>query len=238
LCLVRGSRRSCASRAHPEADLGVHLALTSEWTTFRWRPLTAAEQVPSLLDEDGYLTLSEMTVGKRARPEEAEKELRAQIELARKAGIRITHFDSHMNSLHQTGALLEVYRKLARENNVPIRWDRTMPVPAGSTMPPDEVLVDATIALDASVDPNAWRSTYENLLAPLPPGVYLMVVHLGYADEEMWGATVDHPDWGAAWRRYDLELVRSPEFRRFLKDQGFVVVTWKDLARALPAAQR
>jgi hypothetical protein len=225
------------ARAHPEADLGIHLALTSEWTTFRWGPLTAREQVPSLLDADGYLPLVESTVGQRARPEEAEKELRAQIERARGAGIRITHVDSHMNSLNQTGPLHELYRKLAREYQVPIRWDRTMSVPSGGTMPAEEILVDATIALGPGVDPNGWRAAYEKLLAPLPPGVYLMVVHLGYADEEMWGATADHPDWGASWRRYDLDLVRSPEFRRFLKDQGFVVVTWKDVARALPAAK-
>jgi predicted glycoside hydrolase/deacetylase ChbG (UPF0249 family) len=225
------------ARAHPDADLGIHLALTSEWTTFRWGPLTAREQVPSLLDADGYLPLVESTVGQRAKPEEAEKELRAQVERARGAGIRITHFDSHMNSLNQTGPLHELYRKLAREYQVPIRWDRTMSVPSGGTMPPEEILVDATIALGPGVDPNGWRAAYEKLLAPLPPGVYLMVVHLGYADEEMWGATADHPDWGASWRRYDLDLVRSPEFRRFLKDQNFVVVTWKDLARALPAAK-
>ncbi len=226
------------ARAHPDADLGLHLALTSEWTTLRWRPLSAAEQVPSLLDADGYLPLLETTVGQRARPEEAEKELRAQIEFAKKAGIRISHFDSHMNSLNETGPLHEVYRKLARESRVPIRWDRTMRVPAGGTMPDEEVLVDATLAVDPGVDPKAWRATYEKMLAPLPPGVYLMVVHLGYADEEMWGATDDHPDWGAAWRRYDLDMVRSPEFRKFLRDQGFVLVSWKDVARALPAAQR
>jgi len=226
------------ARAHPDADLGIHLALTSEWTTFRWRPLSAAESVPSLLDQDGYLPLVESTVGQRARPDEAEKELRAQIALARAAGIRITHLDSHMNSLNETGPLHEVYRKLARESAVPIRWDRTMQVPAGGTMPAEEILVDGTVALGPGVDPKAWRAAYERLLAPLPPGVYLMVVHLGYADDEMWGATADHPDWGAAWRRYDLDLVRSPEFRQFLKDQGFVVVSWKDVARALPAPQR
>lgn len=223
------------ARAHPEADLGIHLALTSEWTTFRWGPLTAREQVPSLLDADGYLPLLETTVGQRAKPEEAEKELRAQIALAKQAGVRFTHLDSHMNSLYQTGPLLEVHRRLARENGVPMRWNRTMPLPAGGVMPPEEVLLDGEIAVGPGVDPNKWRETYEKLLAPLPPGVYEMVVHLAYADEEMWGATGDHPDWGASWRRYDLDMVKSPEFRRFLKDQGFVLVTWKDLAQALPA---
>ena len=70
------------------------------------------------------------------------------------------------------------------------------------------------------------------MLAPLPPGVYQLIVHLAYDDEEMRGATFDHPDWGAAWRQNDLELVKSARFRNFLREQRFVLVGWKDLARA------
>jgi hypothetical protein len=220
------------ARAHPDADLGIHLALTSEWTTFRWGPLSPVDQVKSLLDPDGYLPMLETTVAERARPQEAERELRAQIERARAAGIRISHFDSHMNALYGTAGLLDVYRRLAAEYRVPLRWDRTLAIPSGGTMPPEEVLIDQTVAVNPGVDPKAWRAEYEKLLAPLPAGVYLMVVHLGYSDEEMWGATADHPDWGAAWRRYDLDLVSSPEFREFLRAQGFVLVSFKDLARA------
>jgi hypothetical protein len=60
-------------------------------------------------------------------------------------------------------------------------------------------------------------------------------VHLAYDDDEMQGATFDHPDWGAEWRQSDFDLVRSAEFQKFLKDQGFILITWKDLARALPS---
>jgi len=50
----------------------------------------------------------------------------------------------------------------------------------------------------------------------------------------MRGATFDHPDWGAAWRQRDLDMVKSPEFQKFLKDQRFILLGWKDLAKALP----
>jgi hypothetical protein len=29
-------------------------------------------------------------------------------------------------------------------------------------------------------------------------------------------------------------MVRTPEFRQFLKEQGFVLVGWRELAKALP----
>ena len=88
-----------------------------------------------------------------------------------------------------------------------------------------------------------WQSAYEKLLTPLPPGVYELIVHLGYDDDEMRGATSDHPDWGAAWRERDLAVVKSESFRAFLRKQGFVLIGWKDLARArrqplTPAALR
>src|SRR5919206_3956466 len=41
------------ARMHREADLGIHLALNSEWTTFRWGPISGRAAVPSLLDDQG-----------------------------------------------------------------------------------------------------------------------------------------------------------------------------------------
>src|SRR5213596_1723302 len=78
------------ARTHPDADLGIHLALNSEWTSFRWRPLS---EVPSLVDADGYFPLVETTVGAQAKPAEVERELRAQVDRARAAGIRLSHLD-------------------------------------------------------------------------------------------------------------------------------------------------
>ena len=84
--------------------------------------------------------------------------------------------------------------------------------------------------------PGEWLAAYQKLLAPLPPGAYELIVHLGYDDAEMRGATADHPDWGSAWRQSDLDLVKSPAFREFLHAQGFILVRWADLARAMPSA--
>src|SRR3989442_7418874 len=45
------------AKEHPNADLGIHQALNSEWTDLRWGPISGAGRVPSLVDENGYLPL-------------------------------------------------------------------------------------------------------------------------------------------------------------------------------------
>jgi hypothetical protein len=216
------------AREHPEADLGIHLALNSEWTGYRWGPVAPWDEVPSLLDAEGYLPLLETTVAQQARAAEVERELRAQIEKARGAGLRLSHLDSHMNALLGAPALIDVYRRLSAEYALPI-LDAELPA---ELLPKEQRLIDQILSIGPGVPAAEWRGAYERMLAPLGPGVYELIVHLGYDDDEMRGATWDHPDWGAAWRQADLDLVRSPEFRGFLRDQGFVLVSWRDLARA------
>src|ERR1041385_6951961 len=61
-------------RSHTEADLGLHLTLTSEWSLFRWGPVLSQDRVPSLLNRNGYLysTESEAAAHADARQVEAE----------------------------------------------------------------------------------------------------------------------------------------------------------------------
>lgn len=224
------------ARAHPDADLGIHLVLNSEWTTFRWGPLSPRDAVASLLDEEGYFPLLETAVAERAKPPEAERELRAQVERARSSGVQISHLDSHMGALFRTAGLLDVLQRLGAEYGLPVLLERTgerggdrSPWAAAAQ---GQALVDQVVSIEPGVPATGWRVAYEKLLAPLPPGVYQLIVHLAYEDEEMQGATWDHPDWGAAWRQSDLDLVRSQAFQDFLRSQGFVLVNWKDLARA------
>jgi hypothetical protein len=227
------------ARAHPDADLGIHLALNSEWTGFRWGPVSGASAVPSLLDAEGYLPLVENTVVQQAKMPEVERELRAQVDRAHAAGIRLSHLDSHMGTLFRSQPLFEVYRRLGAAYNLPLLMERigerSLNAAEFSPGPQADALVDRVLGISPGVTAAGWREAYEKMLAPLPPGVYELIVHTAHDDYEMRGATWDHPDWGSAWRQYDFDLVRSPEFRDFLRAQGFVLVSWRDLARAIPS---
>jgi len=109
------AKRACTQ---PELDLGVHLTLTAEWPSYRWGPLLGPAAVPSLVDADGYLPRTAAEVMAKARPEEAEAELRAQITAALEAGIDVTHLDSHMGTV-LFPSLVTVYARLMHEFRLP-----------------------------------------------------------------------------------------------------------------------
>jgi predicted glycoside hydrolase/deacetylase ChbG (UPF0249 family) len=224
------------ARAHPDADLGIHLALNSEWTTLRWGPIAGRNEVPTLLAPDGYLPLTTDSVEKTS-PREVERELRAQIDLARRSGVNITHLDSHMGALFRAPAPFDVYLRLGQSYGLPLLLERAavpgaQPAPAWAERARGLALVDRVLQMTPGVSREEWVDAYKAMLAPLGPGVYELILHLGYDDDEMRGATFDHPDWGAAWRQWDLDLVRSAEFRDWLKQQGFQLITWRELAGA------
>src|SRR5450432_813456 len=87
------------AKTHPDADLGLHLTLNSEWKTYRWGSVESADKVPSLLDPAGTLWSTTEQVATNAKPAEAEQEIRAQVERALAMGIHPTHLDTHMGTL-------------------------------------------------------------------------------------------------------------------------------------------
>src|SRR5260370_35571782 len=87
------------AKNHPEADLGLHLTLTSEWKTYRWGPVESKDKVPSLLDSAGYLWPESPTAASHIKPEEAEREIRTQIETAIAGGSHPTPLHSQLGTL-------------------------------------------------------------------------------------------------------------------------------------------
>jgi hypothetical protein len=176
------------------------------------------------------LPLTTEYVASHGKISDVETETHAQIDKAKAAGINLTHLDTHMGAIVTTPDLIQAYLGLGRAYKLPLLLDNRAEVIA-----PGSVLLSQLLQMTPGTPKSQWLAAYEKMLAPLPPGSYQLIVHLAYNDDEMQGATADHPDWGAEWRQNDFDLVRNPEFQKFLKDQGFILVAWRDLAKALHA---
>jgi predicted glycoside hydrolase/deacetylase ChbG (UPF0249 family) len=223
-------------RANPQADLGLHLTLTSEWTTFRWGPVASRDKVSSLLDKDGYFRLLETEAAAQADPKEVELEITAQIERARALGIQPTHLDSHMDTLYQNKALFEVFLRVARNQKLPVRvaktWFRQSDF-LPSTLTADDVYIDRVLDINPTVAPQDWARFYSDALKKLEPGVTEVVIHLAYDDAEMRAATANHPDWGAAWRQRDFDFFTSKAFRKVLQENNIKLITWREIGKLI-----
>jgi predicted glycoside hydrolase/deacetylase ChbG (UPF0249 family) len=110
-------------RQHPQIPFGIHLTLLCDTTHHRWGPLTAKQNVPSLLDEAGELfTPAEVPrLLAQARLEEVELEFRAQIDAVASAGLTPTHLDWHCLADGGRRDIFDLTLALAHEHDLAMR---------------------------------------------------------------------------------------------------------------------
>ena len=221
------------AKDHPDADLGLHLTLTSEWKVDRWGSVESRDKVPSLFDPSGYLWPETLPAVRNLKPEEAEREIRGQIERAIFLGIHPTHLDSHMGVLFSTPELFAVYVKVAHEYKLPFLAVRIPSAPAQffSLLSEKDIIADSVVIANPAVHANEWRDFYVNAVKNLKSGLTEIIVHLGHDDAELQAVTLDHPDYGSAWRQRDFQIVTSPEFKRALEENHVILVKWKDFKK-------
>jgi predicted glycoside hydrolase/deacetylase ChbG (UPF0249 family) len=107
--------------ANPGLDVGIHLVMTSEWSAMKWRPLTG---ISSITDERGFFFPmvwpndnfgpDEAFRNSDWKLEDVEKELRAQIELAKREIENVSHISSHMGFTSADDAIDSLVTALAK----------------------------------------------------------------------------------------------------------------------------
>lgn len=107
-----------AARLFKGKDVGVHLTLTAEYPTYRWRSLTGAA---SLHDDEGFLPRTAAEVWAKANLDDIREECRAQIDQALDWGVDVTHLDSHMGVNQMEPRCYALYVELAAEYRLPLR---------------------------------------------------------------------------------------------------------------------
>lgn len=222
-------------RSHPNADLGVHLTQTAEWSTLKWGPVTGRGEVPSLVDERGFFYADVPSVYANATLEEVERECRAQIDQALAAGVDVTHIDSHMGTMQYDGRYHELYARLAADYRVPLRMvPRAMMQHADfaaalAVLDAHGVLAPDNFHIGGPPDPALTETYWNDFFANLPAGVSEIYIHAGYDDAELRGCC---PAWEQ--RVEDHAFFSSAQTQARLRDLGIELIGY----RALRQAQR
>ncbi len=227
------------ARENPDLDYGIHLTLTSEWTNYRWGPVASKDKVPSLVDPEGYLWDNVPLVVKHVKAEEVATELRAQIDRALEFGIPLTHLDTHMGAVISRPDLIMVYVNLGIEYDLPILFLRELDEKrkreypllakgAGAIVKMLEAknlpLLDRLAQFYGGDTHEERRATYIDSLENLEPGINQLIIHCGYADDELRAITSS-----AERRDGDRRVFMEPEIAAMIKNLGIEVVTWKQV---------
>ena len=241
-------------KQNPKTDAGLHLTLTSEWSDYRWVPLSGKSVVPGLVDNEGAMWASVDDVVKHASADEVEKEIRAQLERARLMGFEPTHLDSHMGTLFASPEFLQRYIKVGIEQKIPVMFPAGHNTMIGKQTGLDEnvlkqfqqtgkVIWDSGLPVlddlhNVSYDweyPAAARATdlslqkyatlhYIETIKALKPGLTMVIMHCSKPTE-----VFSHITDSGHIRKGDLLAMIDPEFKKFIVQEGIILTTWREV---------
>lgn len=223
-------------RENPGLDVGVHLAITSEWENVKWRPLT---HCPSLVDENGYFFpmlapvpaypgQSVMENMHKFDIKEIEQEFRAQIELALKNIPQLTHISGHMMSTAISKEVNEMVKRLSDEYGLP-SIDR---MSSGKEYGFEFIGYDGP----KSTSEEKIASFIKDLDKTEPGKTYVFIDHPAYNDSEM--QTVMHVGYEdvAVDRQGVTDLLKSAEVAQAIKAKGIKLIDFNKLTKSLDRA--
>lgn len=230
-------------KTHPDLDIGIHLTFTCEWKRYKWGSVASSDLVKSLLTPEGYFPTDIQSVEVNAKPEEVEREMRAQIDKAIQLGIQPTHLDNHMGSVYglATGRhFLDIIFKISAEYKLPFRLPRHLSEKYQATLPPERIeminglvaelvqkgyiLPDYLETVEHGEDYESTVEAYRRLFGNLKPGVTELYIHAAKPSEEMKAIS-------NVWyqRDWDYRIFMDPDTKEFLDDLGIKLIGWREL---------
>ncbi len=216
-------------RSHPEFDVGIHVTLTSEWKLYRWPPVAPRDKVPGLVSGDGFMYRTSEEVAKHASGREVEAEIRFQIERVLEFGVKPTHMDTHMGTVHYRPEYLEAYADLAVEYGIPVMVHNSSPEirrKVSHLVP----VVPQYVGYPAQGSLDERKAAALKMLGGLKPGVYETILHLGGDDDEIRAIIGDDTH----FRHEEYLIFSNPEVRQAIKDREIRLVGWRDLKHLAP----
>lgn len=235
------------AQQHPDADLGIHLTLTSEWQTYRWRPLSTVDRASGLFDEEGFLWRRSEGTQEHADPEAVNVEMAVQIEAGRAAGLVPTHADTHMGTVAHprfiAGYLQTAIRhglppmmaRKSKEGWIAFGLDEATAAMAAEVVSGLEAqgipLLDdiGGLDLDEVSDPTERIAYAKQQLDDLKPGVTHFIIHPSKDTPELRAIT---PDW--PYRVADYRAFTDEGLKQWVAEQGIHVIGYRDIQNLMP----
>jgi chitin disaccharide deacetylase len=226
-------------KQHPDFDLGMHLAMNSEWKWYRWGPVAERSKVPGMIDNEGYLWRGVLDTATRAKPEEIEAEIRAQVERAISKGPRPSHIDTHMGTLYARLEFTKAYLKVAEEYRIPAMVVEDSPAVLAKFKKQGYPITDESKKLLAAYklpkldDFNSTTDgkTYEDkkekfftLVRSLSPGLNEIIFHPSVLSETLKAIT-------GSWqqRAWEAQMFADPEVHAFFEREGVLFTNWREI---------
>jgi hypothetical protein len=230
------------AKAHPKADIGIHLTLTSEWQTYRWGPVSKASKVPGLVDPDGKFWHEVPDVVQHASAKEVESEIRAQIDQSIRWGHRPSHIDTHMGTLYGSPEYVKVFLKTAEDYHIPANainigdpevvanfrkqgypmTDEVITMMANYSLPK----LDNFTSVPEGKTYEEKRANFFALVKSLNPGLTEIIFHPSVESDNL--KTITN-----SWQQrvWEAQLFADPVVRKFLNDEGILITDWKEIMK-------
>ena len=216
-------------KKYPNVSIGIHLTLNAEWKQYRWGPVSGSQVVPTLVDSVGsFFPSRSLLFGNDPKLTEIETELRAQIEKALHAGLKIDYLDYHMGAAVQTPETRAIVEKLAAEYKLAI-----------SRYYGEDYIEGWYFASPA----DKLDTMMVKLRTLQPGGTKLFVIHVGLDTPEM-SALEDANPFGpkemSKHRNGELNALISPQFQQLLHDPKYRLINYRMLTeeKGLSAMKR
>jgi predicted glycoside hydrolase/deacetylase ChbG (UPF0249 family) len=226
-------------RKNPKYDIGVHLTLTCEYELYRWRALSSVDPSTGLLDHERSLWRTAEEAIRNVSVKAAEAEMRAQIQTALDAGVKVSHIDSHMGTVMDP-KFIPTYLKLAREFNVVpflprLSREELIAIGLGDQVVVYEKMFEKIeetgvplldhVIIDTMGDAEDKVEYYCKRFAEVKPGVTHFLFHAAKITPELQAITPD----SAKWRNLDYEAFTDPRIKECVKEHDLKIIGYKDI---------
>jgi predicted glycoside hydrolase/deacetylase ChbG (UPF0249 family) len=106
-------------RQHPRHDFGVSVALTNPYSAIQWSLMSPAFGPSTLVDADGNPWKTVVQLAASVTADDVKRELDAQIDAARKAGVPLSHIGGYYGTVFSRQDLAAVFLGAARKYWLP-----------------------------------------------------------------------------------------------------------------------